>query len=201
MAVVLGVTGGIATGKSTAVGVFSSYGFPVVDGDLIARAIVEPGRPALAAIVQQFGPQILLADGALDRQALGRLIFSQPSQRKRLDHLLEPFLRQAIYQAIEAAKQTAPLVIADIPLLYEGGYQSMVDQVAVVYLPQTLQIERLMTRDQLTKEEAWQRIESQMSIEEKKQQADILFDNQGSIDSLKAQITSWLKAQKYLLQE
>lgn len=198
MSFVLGVTGSIATGKSSVVKLFDSYGFPIIDGDKVAREIVEPGRPALAAIVAHFGKGMLLPSGELNRQALGQLIFSQPTKRQELDRLLDPILRQTILNQITEATKHSPLVIADIPLLFEGGYEKSVDQVAVIYVPQDIQKVRLMLRDTLTDEEATQRMTSQMSIEEKKMRGDVVFDNQGSPAETKKQVLDWLKEHRFI---
>lgn len=198
MTFVLGLTGGIASGKSTVLSFFKDYQFPIVDGDQIAREIVQAGQPALKAIVAHFGAEILLPNGELNRKQLGAIIFADAKKRKALDTLLNPYLRTAIYQAVEAKKQQADLVVVDLPLLYEGHYETLMDQIAVVYLPEVTQIKRLMQRDQLSYQAAKQRIDSQMSIEEKKERADILFDNQGSLAQTKEQVTTWLKGQGFL---
>ncbi|WP_348922728.1 dephospho-CoA kinase [Enterococcus rotai] len=192
MTMILGLTGGIATGKSTVVKVFKELGFPVVDADVIAREIVEVGMPALAEIVSMFGTEILQPDGSLDRKKLGALVFSDKEKRQKLNALLSPFLREAILSQIEMKKDRASLVVVDIPLLYEGGYEKDMDQVAVVYVPETIQLDRLMERDYLTEQEAWQRINSQLSIEQKKQRADIVFDNQKTIQETKKLVENWV---------
>lgn len=192
MTKILGLTGGIATGKSTVVKVFKELGFPVVDADVIAREIVEVGMPALAEIVSTFGTEILQPDGSLDRKKLGALVFSDKEKRQKLNALLSPFLREAILSQIEMKKDRASLVVVDIPLLYEGGYEKDMDQVAVVYVPETIQLDRLMERDHLTEQEAWQRINSQLSIEQKKQRADIVFDNQKTIQETKKLVENWV---------
>ncbi|WP_321388124.1 dephospho-CoA kinase [uncultured Enterococcus sp.] len=197
MTLVLGLTGSIATGKSTAVEVFRKAGYPVVDSDLIAREVVEPGTPGLAAIVAYFGKNILNSDGTLNRKALGQLIFSDDQKRTALNQLLAPFLEERIVGDIQAAKKTSDLVIADIPLLYEQGYERHVDQVAVVYIPEKLQVERLMKRNNLTEDEAQQRVKSQESIEMKKNKADVVFDNQGTVAELEKQIHEWLEGTFY----
>lgn len=197
MTLVLGLTGSIATGKSTAVEVFRKAGYPVVDSDLIAREVVEPGTSGLAAIVAYFGKNILNLDGTLNRKALGQLIFSDDQKRTALNQLLAPFLEERIVGDIQAAKKTSDLVIADIPLLYEQGYERHVDQVAVVYIPEKLQIERLMKRNHLTEDEALQRLKSQESIEMKKNKADVVFDNQGTVAELEKQIHEWLEGTYY----
>lgn len=168
MGMILGLTGGIATGKSTVVEIFKDEGFPIVDADIIAREIVEPGTPGLQAVVDAFGSELLFADGSLNRKKLGKIIFSDKQKRERLNRVLSPFLREAILTDIARKKNLSSLVIVDIPLLYEGGYDAVVDQVAVVYIPEELQLSRLMKRDDLSALEAEQRIDSQMPIEEKK---------------------------------
>ncbi|MEQ7187552.1 dephospho-CoA kinase [Enterococcus hirae] len=189
---VLGLTGGIATGKSTAAAVFSRHQIPMIDGDIIAREVVQPQTPGWAAIVQEFGEEILQEDGTLDRVALAKIIFDSTEQRQKLDHLLDPFIRQAITEQIKQQKANYPLVVVDIPLLFEGHYEQEMDAVAVVYLPEEIQLQRLMKRNQLTLDEAKKRIQSQMRIEEKKKLADIVFDNSGSKDELTCQIERWL---------
>lgn len=195
MTKVLGITGGIATGKSTVVALFKKAGYPIVDGDIIAREIVAKGQPALAAIVETFGPEIVLTTGELDRKKLGQLIFASPQKRELLNETLKPFLRKEILRQIEEAKKKAALVIVDIPLLYEAHYEAIMDQIAVVYVPEKIQKERLMARNQLTEEEAQQRIASQWPIEMKKERADIVFDNQGTREETEQQVKKWLEEQ------
>ncbi|MCA5012988.1 MULTISPECIES: dephospho-CoA kinase [unclassified Enterococcus] len=192
MGMILGLTGGIATGKSTVVEIFKDEGFPIVDADIIAREIVEPGTPGLQAVVDAFGSELLFADGSLNRKKLGKIIFSDKQKRERLNQVLSPFLREAILTDIARKKNLSSLVIVDIPLLYEGGYDAVVDQVAVVYIPEELQLSRLMKRDDLSALEAEQRIDSQMPIEEKKNRADIIFDNQKTTEETKKQVKKWL---------
>lgn len=191
MVMILGLTGGIATGKSTVVNKFKRLGYPVVDADVIAREIVEIGTPALAKVVASFGSDILQSDGSLDRKKLGEIVFSDGEDRKKLNELLSPFLKEAILSQINQKKRDANLVVVDIPLLYEGGYDKYMDQVAVVYIPEVTQLSRLMERDQLTQRQAQQRMDSQMSIEKKKQKADIVFDNQKSIQETEKMVEQW----------
>lgn len=195
---VLGLTGGIATGKSTADRIFEKYGFPVVDGDLVAREIVEIGKPALKKIVDTFGLELLLPNGGLNRQKLGQLIFHDETKRQQLNALLDPYLRQEILSQIKKAQADSPLVVADIPLLFEAGYQQYMNQIAVVYLPKKEQIKRLMARENLTEQAAAEKIASQLPIDEKCQQADVVFDNQGSILALEQQIVTWLKKEQFI---
>lgn len=197
MGMILGLTGGIATGKSTVVEIFKEEGFPIVDADIIAREIVEPGTPGLQAVVDAFGSELLFADGSLNRKKLGKIIFSDKQKRERLNQVLSPFLREAILSDIARKKNLSSLVIVDIPLLYEGGYDAVVDQVAVVYIPEELQLSRLMKRDDLSALEAEQRINSQMPIEEKKNRADIIFDNQKTTEETKKQVKKWLSKNNF----
>lgn len=198
MGFVLGLTGGIATGKSTVVDIFRSFGFPIVDGDQIAREIVEVGQPALTAIKREFGSSVILSDGQLNRKQLGEIIFNQPEKRHVLNQLLDPFLRKTILNRIEAYKTKAKLVIVDLPLLFEGNYIDTVDEIATVYVPESIQLKRLMARDSLSEQDAKKRISSQWPIEEKKAKSKIVFDNQQSITETKEQVVEWLKAHRYI---
>lgn len=193
MTFVLGVTGSIATGKSTVVDVFKAHQIPVVDGDVVARKIVEPGQPALRAVVEYFGQQILQEDGTLDRQKLGEIVFNEPKERLKLDTILDPYLRGAIIGDIKSHDE--PLVIADIPLMFEKGYEDAMDQVAVVYVPREIQLERLMSRDDLDEETAMKKIQSQMSIEAKAHKADVIFNNMGTKEETRQQVEDWLAKQ------
>lgn len=168
MTYILGLTGSIATGKSTVSQLFKEYGFPIVDADVGARAVVELNTPGLQAIADFFGPLILQADGQLNRKALGKIIFEDKAKRVKLNELLKPYIRAWIAKQKDLAIQSgADLVVMDIPLLYEANYQEMMDEVMVVGIPEELQLERLMKRDGITKEEALQRMDSQMPIEKK----------------------------------
>ncbi|MDA9470955.1 dephospho-CoA kinase [Enterococcus sp. 5H] len=193
MGMVLGLTGGIATGKSTGVAIFKKYGFPIVDADIIARQVVEPETEGLKAIQQAFGKEVIQANGSLDRKKLATIIFSNDKKRVMLNELLSPFIRHEIVRQIQEKSQLSNLVVVDIPLLYEGGYDQVVDKVAVVYIPKSVQQSRLMKRDNLTRLEAEKRIASQWSIEEKKAKADFVFDNQGNHEELEQQIVAWIE--------
>ena len=194
MTFILGLTGGIATGKSTVSRYFSDQGYPVIDADLIAREVVEPGTLGLEKIVAVFGRSVLTQQGELDRQKLGQLVFSDILKRKKLDAVLDGEIRQAIVKAIEeyTLKKTA-LVIVDIPLLYEAGYESLMTKVMVVYVSEETQLKRLMERNSLTHEEAKQRMNSQLSIQIKKMRADFVIDNSGTKEETKLQVLDWLE--------
>lgn len=195
---VLGVTGGIATGKSTVDAIFQKYGILIIDSDRIAREVVEPQTPGLQAIVDTFGQTMIQKNGQLNRQKLGELIFQDATKREQLNQLLDPFIRTAIKNAIAKNKKTHPLVVVDIPLLFEGHYESTVDSVAVVYTTPESQRTRLMKRNKLTVEEAQARIESQLPIEEKRKRADIVFENTGTKEELERQIVQWLRESKFI---
>ena len=194
MTFILGLTGGIATGKSTVSRYLAEKGYPIVDADLIARRVVEPETEGLAKIVAHFGQGIIKKDGSLDREKLGALVFSQPEKRLTLNAILSQYIRRAIEEETAAlVNEKHPLVVLDIPLLYEVGYESDCDAVMVVYTTVEEQLKRLMTRNQLTEEEALNRIASQKSIEDKKMRADSVIDNNGARDQTYEQVETWLK--------
>lgn len=178
MTYMLGLTGSIATGKSTVAALFKQAGYPVVDADVIARQIVAPGQPALQEIADHFGQQMLNADGSLNRQALGQLVFADAQALGELNDIDRPYLHEAIAQALAAAKASgAKIVVGDIPLLYETHWDEAFDGVAVVTLPKPVQVARLMARDHLDEAAAQQRIAAQMPLADKMAKADFLIDN------------------------
>ncbi|KRK70833.1 dephospho-CoA kinase [Lacticaseibacillus nasuensis] len=171
----LGLTGGIASGKSTVAAQFRDVGVPVIDADAIAHDLVQPGMPVLAKIVKQFGPTMLRADGQLDRARLAQRVFNDPAALAKLNDLYQPELRDTLTAALASA--TGPLVVGDIPLLYEGGWVSAFDGVAVVTLPEALQKQRLMARDGLSAAAAQARIAAQLPLADKVARADFVIDN------------------------
>ncbi|NLL32746.1 MAG: dephospho-CoA kinase [Enterococcus cecorum] len=198
MAFVLGITGGIATGKSSVVQHFIDLGFPVVDADIIARHLLDQNEQAYNEVVKVFGSEILQENGEINRQALGALVFNHPDKLKQLDELMAPFLQESILAAIKQASQNQKLVIVDVPLMYEKGYDEWMDQVAVVYCTPEQQIKRLMQRNQLTEKEAKQRIDSQLPIEMKKLLAEVVFDNSNDLTQTIQQVDTWLSNRKYI---
>ncbi|WP_281885815.1 dephospho-CoA kinase [Paenibacillus sp. YYML68] len=189
----IGLTGGIACGKSTVARLLVSRGALLVDADRIAREVVEPGTPVLAQVIEAFGGDLLQADGSLNRKKLGERIFGDAEARKKLEQLLHPPIRALMRERKETFETEFPdkLVVLDIPLLYESGQTSIVDEIMVVYVPRDVQLVRLMERDGLTLEAAEKRIAAQMPIEEKKRLADIVIDNSGTIDETERQIESF----------
>lgn len=198
MSFVLGITGGIASGKSTVVDIFKSEGFLIVDGDIVARKVVEPGTEGLLALQQAFGSAIIDEQGNLNREKLGKMIFHDEGKRAKLNKTLDPFIRSEIEAQVEKAKKNNQLVIVDVPLLYEGNYQVLMDKVAVVYVTPEIQLSRLMKRNNLPKDEALERIRSQLSLDEKKKRADILIDNCGSQETTRQQVMDWLRINKFV---
>ncbi|MEQ3451928.1 dephospho-CoA kinase [Enterococcus cecorum] len=198
MAFVLGITGGIATGKSSVVQHFIDLGFPVVDADIIARHLLDQNEQAYNEIVKVFGSEILQENGEINRQALGALVFNHPDKLKQLDEIMAPFLQESILAAIKQASQNQKLVIVDVPLMYEKGYDEWMDQVAVVYCTPNQQLKRLMQRNQLTEKEAKQRIDSQLPIEMKKLLAEVVFDNSNDLTQTIQQVDTWLSNRKYI---
>jgi len=190
---ILGLTGGIATGKSTVTGLLRERGIPVVDADAIAREVVEPGMPAYEAIVRHFGQEILQPNGQLDRKKLGEIVFSDEAERQVLNAIVHPEVRRVMReQAVEAEAAGAPIVFMDIPLLFESKLQHMVEKIVVVYVPESTQLERLIERDELDEDQARKRMNAQLPIEEKKAWADYVIDNQGSREETARQVDELL---------
>ncbi len=178
-----GLTGSIATGKSTVANIFAEAGAIVIDADKIARAVVRKNQPAWQDIVDHFGREILAPDGELNREALGEIIFNDSKAKQALNQIVHPHVMRTIDERLVeiARQQPASVVIVDVPLLIEIGMHKNMPEVIVVYVPEELQLERLMRRDGLSRQAAMARIESQMPIDEKKALASIVIDNSGSL--------------------
>lgn len=190
---VIGLTGGIATGKSTVSNYLLSLGIPVIDADLISREVVEPGQPGLLKLLQKFGPEILTQDGQLNRPALAQKLFHNEAVRQQVNQLLHPLIYDTMFERVAAFQsQGEAVVFLDIPLLFETQTKNLFDDIWLVYVPETIQLERLMKRDQLSQEAAVARIASQLSIEEKRLLADVIIDNSGTIEVTLAQVKSLL---------
>ncbi|HET9050297.1 MAG TPA: dephospho-CoA kinase [Candidatus Dormibacteraeota bacterium] len=188
---VIALTGGIATGKSTVAALLAGHGAAVVDADAIAREVVEPGQPALAQITAEFA-DALGPDGRLDRSALGAIVFAHAARRRRLEEILHPRITALMAERVAAAvADGAPLVVADVPLLYEGGGQGGYDGVMVAWADADTQLERLMARDGLTRDAAVQRLAAQLPVDEKRARATWVVDNGGSPDATRAQVDAW----------
>lgn len=178
----LGLTGGIATGKSTISTYLGSKNIPILDADKIARQVVEPGTPGLSEIVQYFGDAILQDDQTLNRKALGQIVFNNEQALQKLNEITHPRIQQMMMDQLAVLEQSdVPLVILDIPLLLENHNAAGADAVMLVTIPKQLQLERLMNRNHLTEVEAESRIAAQMPLAEKEKLADYIIDNSGSI--------------------
>lgn len=189
----IGLTGGIASGKSSVSEFLVSLGAILIDADQIAREVMLPGHPVLAAVAKQFGQGILLEDGTLNRKKLGELVFNHPEQLQALNQITHPAIRQEMRDRKLKYEEQYPdrLIVSDIPLLYESGLEDGYEQIMLVYVPRAVQLERLMKRDGMDKEQAIRRLEAQMDIEEKKQKADIIIDNSGNFEETKKQILAF----------
>ena len=185
---VVGLTGGIGCGKSAVSSQLESYGRPIVDADIVAREVVEPGEPALKAISAHFGSHILNASGALDRAQLRQVVFQEPKQRQWLESLLHPIIRQRILDKIDKARETAPYVVLASPLLLETDQHLLVDYTVVVDLPESLQISRTCSRDNNDEAQVKRIIAAQMPRSDRLAKADHVIDNSGDLNSLKHQV-------------
>ena len=191
---IIGLTGSIASGKSTVAKMLEKYRFPIVDADQVARLVVEPGEPALTEIVAAFGEEILLEDGSLNRKKLGNLIFHDPSKRAILNGIIHPAIRkEMLRQRDEWLNNGAEVVIMDIPLLFESKLQHFVEKILVVSLSEEKQLERLMERNQLSEEEARERISSQLPLSVKEEGADAVIYNESTLEKTEQQLNYILK--------
>ena len=188
----IGLTGGIGSGKSTVAGMLAARGASVVDADLLAREVVEPGTPALAEIAAEFGPAVLLPDGRLDRAALGAVVFADAARRERLNAITHPRVGELTQTRVaQALASGAPLVVVDIPLLFEGSRQAMFEGVLLVWVPPDLQLRRLVERDGMSADDARARIDAQMPIDDKRALATWVIDNSGTVQDTQRQVDVW----------
>ncbi|CAM8950077.1 unnamed protein product [Rhodiola kirilowii] len=181
----VGLTGGIASGKSTVSNLFKANGIPVVDADFIARDVLKKGTAGWKKVVKVFGTDILQADGEVDRLRLGQIVFSDPSKRQLLNRLLAPHISMGIF--FEIAKlwlKGWKVIVLDIPLLFEAKLDRWTKPIIVVWVDPNTQLNRLMVRDSSSENDARNRINAQMSLDLKREKADIVINNTGSLDDL-----------------
>src|SRR3954454_2003781 len=183
----VGLTGGIASGKSTVARILVELGAVLIDGDALAREVVARGTPGLAQVIEEFGDELLTAAGDLDRPALGRIVFSDQAARRRLEAITHPLIFER-YAELEAAAPPDAIVVHDIPLLAESGRADSFDAVIVVDVPAELQIERMVRDRGWTREEAESRIAAQASREDRLAIATYVIANVGSLDELRARV-------------
>ncbi|MEF3303753.1 dephospho-CoA kinase [Paenibacillus sp. GYB003] len=191
----IGLTGGIASGKSTVAAMLVERGAVLIDADRIAREVVLPGTPALEQVAERFGSGVLLPDGSLNRKALGEIVFGDEAARKELESILHPRIRALMRERMETHERQSPdkLVVVDVPLLFESKLQAMFQETVLVYIPRSLQLARLMARDELTERQAESRLAAQMPIEAKRELADFVIDNSGELEETRRQVDEYCK--------
>ena len=186
---VAGLTGGIASGKTTVADIFRRAGARIIDADVAARRALEPGRAAWRAVIDQFGKRVIGTDGRINRTHLGAIVFQDARLRSRLEQIVHPAVRAQINARMAHLNRTSPhcVVIQDIPLLFEAGMTRGLAEVIVVYVDGPTQLRRLMQRDGIDAKEARARIDAQMPLEEKRRRATIVIDNSGDISQTEKQ--------------
>lgn len=195
MTKILGLTGGIASGKSTVSKYFKSLNVPLIDADEVAHDVMRAGEPVVREIADAFGAEYILENGEIDRARLGQAVFANPYKRKQLNGLVQGKIRREIERLIKVELAKEPdLIVLDIPLLYEADYDYHVDLVMVVYVDGPTQKRRLLKRNtDLTEEDVEHRIKSQMPLELKAEKADVIIDNNGTIEETVEQIERWVQ--------
>jgi dephospho-CoA kinase len=187
----VGLTGGVASGKSTVSAILAELGAVVIDADALAREVVARGTPGLDAVVAEFGPDVLTPEGDLDRPAMGRLVFGDDAARRRLEAIIHPLVIERMAE-IEATAGEDDVVVHDIPLLAEGGRADTFDAVVVVDAPRDLQVERMLGDRGWTREDAESRIAAQATREERRAIATHVIDNNGTLEELRARVEAVL---------
>lgn len=186
---IIGLTGSIATGKSTIAGMLKEYGLPIVDADVVARQVVEPGAETLAKIAEAFGQDIIKEDGTMDREKVGSIIFHEPARRQVLNDIIHPAIRtEMLRQRDEFIVNGEPHVVMDIPLLFESKLQHFVEKILVVSVTEEIQLARLMERSGFSEEEARARISTQLPIQVKIKGADAVIYNDSTLERSKEQL-------------
>ena len=194
MALIIGLTGGIATGKSTVADMFNNYGIPVVDTDKISFDLLRKGCNAYNEVLALFGKEILLTNNDVNRKKLGRAIFNDNVKRKKLNSIIHPKVRSITLSEVKKHEELgANIIVIDVPLLFETDFVKLVDKTIVVYTTPKLQIERLIGRDSIKKDYALLKIESQMPIEDKVKLADYVIDNSSSVLTTRKEFNKVIK--------
>lgn len=194
MAKIIGVTGGIASGKSLVSDYLTARGFPIVDADIVAREVVAPQSMGLKRVAATFGNQVINAEGRLNRKQLGKIVFADSAQLKLLNDILQPLIRKQIEQELQhLIDQGHENIFLAAPLLFEQNYQSMCDEIMVVAVSHEEQLQRLMNRDHLDEQQARARIAAQWPLSRKIALADIVINNDGTIAQTQAQLADWIK--------
>lgn len=190
---IVGLTGGIASGKSTVSKMFQEAGIPVICFDELAREVVKPGAPALEEIRRVFGDQFVNESGGLNRELMARVVFNDGEKRRVLESITHPRIaNEKATRTRQLQQQGCRMIVEDVPLLYEIAYERWCDYVIVVYVARAIQERRLMERDNMTQKEARSRLDAQMSIEDKKLRADYVIDNTGGLEETRNQVRAVL---------
>lgn len=198
---VIGLTGGIATGKSTVSELLTAFGFKVVDADIAARKAVAKGTKGLEQVRAAFGDSAITEEGEMDRKYVGEIVFNHPEKRLELNDIVHPIVREIMEEEKQSYLNQGNDVIMDIPLLFENELQNTVDEVWLVYTSESIQIERLMERNQLSLEDAKARVYSQISIDKKSRMADHVIDNLGDKLELKQNLEQLLTDKGFINKE
>lgn len=195
----IGLTGGIAAGKSLVSSTLMELGAEVLDADAISREVVQPGTPGLKSIIDEFGSGVVNADGTLNRAALGSIVFGSPALLERLNDILHPAIKEEMLCRARYIEQERPrgMVVFDVPLLIECGWQDVADEVWLVTAPLEERLRRIALRDGLGREQAIKRIQAQMPDEEKAKYADVIINNSGSMDELRELVAGLYAARKH----
>jgi dephospho-CoA kinase len=192
----IGLTGGIGSGKSTVATILKKMGYEVLSADQMAREVVEPGQPAYKKILRIFGPEICLTDGQLNRNKLGKIVFADPKQRRKLEQIIHPEVQVRLQTACAVLrKQGRAVAFVEVPLLFETGMENFFDVIWVVTVSPATQLQRLLERERerLTREEAEQRIMAQLPLSEKSARADLVLDNDRELSQLWEQVRNAVK--------
>jgi dephospho-CoA kinase len=195
----LGVTGGIASGKTTVARMLEELGAKLIDFDVLSRTVVEPEKPAWRDVTAYFGEQVLLRDKTLDRKKLGKIVFGDEAKRKILENFIHPRIYEEFHRLVREISSSEPGTIIQgvVPLLFEANLQPLFHKILLVYIPRELQVERLMKRDGISRKMAYQILDAQLPIEDKRKQADYIVDNSGALSQTKRQVGEiWGKLQK-----
>jgi dephospho-CoA kinase len=194
---VIGLTGGIASGKSTVAEMLRQRGAAVIDADRLGHRVLEPGSEGWHEVVTAFGPEVLAPDGSIDRKRLGALVFANPVARQRLNAISHPRIRAMAEEAIAQLRQagTVPLAVLDAALLFEAGWDDLCDEVWVVSAPEEVALERLVSRNGLSVAAARERFRAQLPVEEKRARGDVVIENSGTLAELERQVEAvWQQA-------
>jgi dephospho-CoA kinase len=197
--VLLGVTGGIASGKSTVARMLEEMGAPLIDFDVLSRIVVEPGKPAWKEIVTYFGEQILREDQTLNRKVLSEIVFRDRRKRRKLESFTHPRIHEEFVRRIKRMTKEDPAAVIQVvvPLLIEANLRSLFDKLLLVYIPEEMQIRRLMEREPISRETAIRVLRSQLPIEEKRKYADYIVDNSGPLEKTRRQVEEvWIQLKK-----